>query len=182
MNQFENLNIKLKVINDQLIEYAENLEFKVISEFTLENCKSIIPWDNIEGNGIYYIEIKNHYHFNDFKSWVENFRNEWEDQIYKRRFVPNLQKNRIKAQQEKFDEWIPLYIGKSKNIRGRVWEHIFKDLSTNTFALKLNAREHAKKETFRLSIIQIPSENYDIIMPIIEKTLRKKLNPIVGRQ
>lgn len=75
-----------------------------------------------------------------------------------------------------------MYIGKSNNINGRVREHIHKRLDQHTFALKLNEREHAKKETFRLSIIQIPTENYNMIMPVVESTLRKKINPIIGRQ
>lgn len=182
MNSFETIKIKLNELNSELISYAENLEFEVKCEFTLENCNSKIIWEEIEGNGVYFIEIKNNFIFNDFKSWVENFRTEWEDPLYKTRFVSNLKKNRIKNQNDKFDEWIPLYIGKSKNIRGRVREHIYKKLTENTYALKLNEREHVKKETFRLSIIKIPSNNYNMIMPIIENTLRTKHNPIIGRQ
>lgn len=182
MNKFESINFKLKELNSELITYAENLEFQTVCDFTLETCTECIPWKEIEGEGVYFIEIKNQHHFPDFKSWVENFRIEWEDPLYKRKFVSNLKKNRIKSQNDKFEEWIPLYIGKSKNISGRVWEHIHKRLDQNTFALKLKAREHARKETFRLSVIQIPTENYNMIMPVIESTLRKKLNPIIGRQ
>lgn len=182
MSSFEMIKNKINELNSQLISYAENLEFEVKCEFILDNCSETIPWVEIEGNGVYFIEIKNNNNFPDFKSWVENFRLEWEDPLYKRRFVSNLKKNRIKNQNDKFEEWIPLYIGKSQNIRSRVWEHIYKRLDQNTFALKLNEREHAKKETFRLSVIQLPTENYNMIMPVIESTLRKKLNPIIGRQ
>ncbi|NWL03681.1 hypothetical protein DM790_22920 [Flavobacterium collinsii] len=182
MNQFEEIKSKIKEINAELVNYASTLEFNKICDFTLDNCTERIPWEDMKGHGVYFIEIKNQNHFSDFKSWVENFRLEWEDPLYKRRFVSNLKKNRIKNQNDKFEEWIPLYIGKSQNIKSRVWEHIYKKLDQNTFALKLNAREHAKKETFRLSIIKLPSNNYNIIMPVIESTLRKKLNPIIGRQ
>jgi len=182
MSQFEEINSKIKDLNTQLVDYATKLEFESKCEFTLENCNTSVPWDEIKGKGVYLIEIRNNKNFNDFKTWVENFRLEWENPLYKRRFVPNLKKIRIKNQDGKFDEWIPLYIGKSNNISGRVLEHIHKRLDQNTFALKLNAREHAKKETFRLSIIQIPTENYNMIMPVIESTLRKKINPILGRQ
>jgi len=182
MTQFEIINSKIKVLTNEIEEYARGLEFVPKCEFTLENCNISIPWNDIKGKGVYFIEIKNNGNFNDFNSWVENFRIEWEALIYKDKFVSNLKKKRIIGQGTKFDEWIPLYIGKSNNISGRVWEHIHKRLDQKTFALKLNAREHAKKETFRLSVIQIPTDNYNMIMPVIENTLRKKLNPIIGKQ
>jgi hypothetical protein len=182
MNQFEEISSKINQLNNELKEYAKSLEFEPKCEFTLENCDELIPWNEIKGKGVYFIEIKNNKNFDDFKTWVENFRLEWENPAYKRKFVPNLKKKRIKKQDGEFGDWIPLYIGKSNNISGRVKEHIHKELDKHTFALKLNAREHAKKETFRLSVIQIPTENYNIIMPIIENALRGKLNPIIGRQ
>ncbi len=77
---------------------------------------------------------------------------------------------------------VPLYIGKSKKISGRVHQHIYSAIEKTTFALKLNAREHAKKELFRLSIIPIPYENYNWIVPVVENTLRNQLNPIIGKQ
>jgi hypothetical protein len=182
MTKFEIINSKIKELNDELVNYASALEFETKCEFTLGNCETSIPWNEIKGKGVYLIEIKNNKNFNNFKSWVENFRIEWEDPLYKSKFVSNLKKNRIRGQGEKFDEWIPLYIGKSSNISGRVREHIYKKLTQNTYALKLNEREHARKETFKLSIIRIETENYNMIMPVIENTLRKKLNPIIGRQ
>jgi len=79
-------------------------------------------------------------------------------------------------------DWIPLYIGKSKRIEGRVHEHIFKELHKTTFALKLNARDNLKDETFRLSTIKYNAIHYNIIMPIIESQQRNKINPLIGRQ
>lgn len=65
---------------------------------------------------------------------------------------------------------------------GRVKEHIFKELGKNTFALKLMERTNLKNETFRLSTIKLEVENYDWIVPVIENSLRNRINPIIGRQ
>ena len=75
-----------------------------------------------------------------------------------------------------------MYIGKSKKISSRIHQHIYKEIEKTTFALKLNAREHTKKEIFKLSVIKIPSENYDWIVPTLERSLRDKINPIIGKQ
>ena len=172
---------KLKEINSELIEYANLLEFEKICEFDMQNCHSEIPWKELEYSGIYFIEIKNDLKFSDFTSWVTNFREEWEDSKYKTHFVSNLRKKRINTHKE-LNEWIPIYIGKSKKISGRIHEHIYKELGKPTFALKINARENIKKEKFRLSVIKVSTENYDWVLPLFEKTLRNKINPIIGRQ
>jgi len=57
-------------------------------------------------------------------------------------FVPNPKKQRIKVHldQGELKEWMPLYIGKSKHINRRLWEHVYLPLAKKTFALKLNER------------------------------------------
>tara|TARA_R110002051_G_scaffold321505_1_gene409360 strand:- start:308 stop:553 length:246 start_codon:yes stop_codon:yes gene_type:complete len=79
-------------------------------------------------------------------------------------------------------EWIPIYIGKSKRIEGRIHEHIFKELHKTTFALKLNARENMENEKFRLKTIKCEIENYNMIVPAIEAQLRNRINPLIGKQ
>lgn len=179
-NTLEEISGKLSEIHSDLESYCSTLNFEEICEFTMDNCDTI-PWATLETKGIYLIEIKNNSSFTDFPSWVDQFRIEWEDEMYKRRFVPNLKMKRIKEHKE-LHEWVPLYIGKSKKISGRVHQHIYSAIEKTTFALKLNAREHAKKELFRLSIIPIPYENYNWIVPVVENTLRNQLNPIIGKQ
>ena len=75
-----------------------------------------------------------------------------------------------------------IYIGKSKNISKRVYEHIFLELNKKTFAMKLFARENLIDEIFRLSAIRIEIKNYDAIIPIVESELRNRFNPLIGRQ
>ncbi len=181
MDKLETINVKLKELKSELISLANLIDFDPICEFNLENCAITIPWKDIMFSGIYLIEIKNDLKYNDFTSWVNNFRDEWEDPKYKKHFVSNLRKVRISKHSE-LKEWIPIYIGKSKQIGGRIYQHIYKELGKPTFALKLNERENMKKNTFRFSAIKVPHENYDWVMPVFEKTLRNKINPIIGRQ
>lgn len=181
MNQLDRINIKLQELNNELVSYAESLEFEKICEFQLEDCGTIIPWNEIVFSGVYLIEIKNDFKHSDFSSWVDNFREKWEDLRYKPHFVSNLRKVRINKHSE-LNDWIPIYIGKSRQIGGRIHQHIYKELGKPTFALKLYARENMKEEVFRLSVIRVDSQNYDWVMPVFEKTLRNKINPIIGRQ
>lgn len=181
MTQLENINAKLQELNAELVSYANSLEFQKICEFNLENCGTTIPWNDIVYSGIYFIEIENDSKHDTFQAWIDNFREEWEHDDYKRHFVSNLRKVRINQHSE-LNEWIPMYIGKSKQIGGRINQHIYKELGKPTFALKLNSRTNMRNKVFRLSTIQISNENYDWVMPVIEKTLRNKFNPIIGRQ
>lgn len=181
MDQLSQINTKLQELNAELICYANGLEFQEICEFKLESCGTTIPWNYIVFSGIYFIEIRNDSDIETFPAWIDYFRAEWEHEDYKRHFVSNLRKVRINQHNE-LKEWIPMYIGKSKQIGGRIHQHIYKELGKPTFALKLNARQNMRDKTFRLSVIKVPHENYDWVMPVIEKTLRNKFNPIIGRQ
>lgn len=180
-NFLVDIETQLLEINKNLKEYAKNLEFIELCEFTLENCEKAIPWETLDCSGLYLIEIKNNTNHNTFEEWIAAFQILWEDKNYKYKFVPNIKKMRIRTHSELTD-YIPMYIGKSKKIKGRVYEHIFKDINKTTFALKLKARENIKHEAFRLSFLRIDTDNYDWIVPVIERTLRNKINPIIGKQ
>ncbi|MBU2019669.1 MAG: hypothetical protein KJ941_08485 [Bacteroidetes bacterium] len=166
---------------DTLEKLTKKVEFIEIAQFKLENAADKIPWNEIVHSGIYLIEIKNNKKFESYENWIENFKQEWEDERYLRKFTPNLKKMRINAHSELI-EWMPLYIGKSKNIGSRIHGHIYKELHKTTFALKLMARENLHKETFRISICKVAVRNYDAIVPRIEWQLRNKINPLIGKQ
>ena len=167
---------------DELRLEAKKINLNIVCEFKLDkhNIKEI-PWDSFHYPGIYLFEIKNNNRFNDFESWVAHFKEKWMNPKYVKCFTPNLTKKRVK-EHKTLNEWIPIYIGKSKSIEGRVHEHIFKELNKTTFALKLNSRDNLYDETFRLSTINIDLKNYNSLMQLIEWTLRNKINPILGRQ
>lgn len=176
---------QLVCIKQEIVNITKDLYFIEFCQFNLnEEVKEIFTlFDELRYSGVYLIEIKNNSEFSAFNDWIEFFLPIWlgENEIYKRKFTPNLKKKRIKAHNN-LGEWIPLYIGKSKNIRDRISGHIFSELDKTTFALKLLSRKNLYNNIFRLSTIRVQVKNYDIIMPIIESELRNKINPIIGRQ
>ena len=160
---------------------AMDLKFTQNFEFRLSNEIPKVQWDSIVYPGVYLIEMKNNGEFDSFKPWIENFTKQWEHEDFKRKFVPNIKKKRV-SQHTLIQEWIPIYIGKSKSIGKRFFEHLYLDLNRNTFALKLYSRPYFHNNYFRLSTIKIDVKSYDQIVPIIENTLRNKINPIIGKQ
>ena len=176
----EQLDTKLTTLNNQLTQIASELKFESVCEFNMENAKEI-PWEKIRSKGIYLVEIQNDSDHESFKDWVEEFQTEWEMKEYKMRFVPNLKKKRIKMHSE-LKEWMPIYLGKSRNIEKRIYEHIFIDLHRNTFALKLNSRENMHDKNFRLSVLKVETANYDWVVPKLERYFRDKINPLIGKQ
>jgi len=179
LNEVDAIITKSKLL---IKEAIADLSFQEICEFKL-NKQHIpeIPWGTLKYAGLYLLEIKNQGRFNTFSDWVEDFETRWADKKYVKSFTSNLKKKRIEKHTE-LNNWIPMYIGKSKMIEGRVHEHIFKELHKTTFALKLNARENLFNETFRLKTLKCDVENYSVIMPILESSFRDEINPIIGKQ
>ncbi|HUI58983.1 MAG TPA: hypothetical protein VLX90_02100, partial [Steroidobacteraceae bacterium] len=65
----------------------------------------------------------------------------------------------------------------------RVIEHIELPLNKPTWAMKLEARgRFFRANRFRLRTINLELTHYDMLMPVIERRLRDRLNPIVGKQ
>jgi hypothetical protein len=160
---------------------VDNMTFIKICQFQVKKDIQVIPWDELEYPGIYLIEVKNNDKFLTFAEWVKEFRGRWEDQKFIKKFTPNFKKKRIQAH-SKLYEWIPLYLGKSRNISKRIYDHIFKELDKPTYAMKLFARDNMRNEIFRIQAIQLKVKNYDTIIPKVEKQLRDALNPLIGRQ
>ncbi len=184
MKELKDIDTEITSQIESLSKIINHLQFNEKCQFNLNNQQEIIQnkiLTELKYPGIYLIEIKNDNEFNSFESWIENFKIKWHDEKYLKKFVPNVKEKRIFAHKE-LNDWIPIYIGKSKNIGGRVFEHIYKELEKTTFALKLLARENLYNETFRLSTICINVKNYDVIVPEIEKEMRNRINPILGKQ
>jgi hypothetical protein len=108
-----------------------------------------------------------------------DFENKWS--VFNGKFTPTIKKKRIAAHGQ-LEEWIPIYLGKSKKISDRIGGHLCLDMDKRTFALKLLSRTNLVGETFRLNIINLNTENYDIVAPIVESELRNRINPLIGRQ
>jgi hypothetical protein len=181
MQEIAQIDQALTVQLEKLKAITNSIEPIEIVRFTLEEAAEKIPWQEIVYPGIYLLEIKNQGKHNTFEEWVADFKAEWENEKYKRKFTPNLKKVRIRAHSE-LGQWIPLYIGKSKNIGSRIHGHIYKELHKTTFALKLMARDNLKNEIFRLKAYRVGVDNYDTIVPKIEWQLRNRINPLIGKQ
>lgn len=131
--------------------------------------------------GIYRIDVYTGGTATDVSAWIETFRSEWEQDDFKKKSTPNLKKKRI-LQHQQLPEWMPLYLGKSKNVGARVLDHINLELEKTTYALKLAARPGMVNRIFRLHTLELRVQNYDLIVPVLEAALRNRFNPLIGRQ
>lgn len=136
--------------------------------------------------GVYFIEVNTaNTSLQTVEQWINQFCIEWLDEQYIKQFVANPRKKRMKVhlQRDQLDDWMPLYIGKSKHIDRRLWEHVHLELSKKTFALKLKARPTMMSRDWRFSTINLSGvQNYDVLAPKIENAMRRKYHPIVGKQ
>ena len=170
------IDMSLTPILCKLKKNANDIDMPLICNTTQ---KDIIKKQNYQG--IYRIDISTQGTSISITDWIENFRRKWEHEDYKKKFTPNLKKKRI-ARHTVLLDWMPLYLGKSKNVGARVLEHIEIPLNKPTFALKLNARHEMKKYHFRLHAIRIDVTNYDLIAPVLEAALRDRFHPLIGKQ
>lgn len=177
----------ISAIVTKLDAFADgNLQKSFQEICTFRNNGSEIPFEDLNYTGIYMIEIKNNLGPKSFNSWLEQFKILWEAKPYHRRFTPRIINKRVWAQSqvEEHDEWIPMYLGVSRKISERISGHINLGLDSHTFALKLKARENLNNELFRLKTIEmcIVVNTYDWILPRMERVLRDRINPIIGKQ
>jgi len=154
-----------------------NLKFETHFEFKILDAQKNFIKEELNFQGIYLIEINNN--LLPFEKWVKKFKINWENKTFHNR--PRLRKKSIDNLKLK-DSWVPLYIGKSKKIGSRVFEHLFLGNKKSTYALKLSSKEFLKNEVIRIKTINIDVKNYDQIVPYIESELRNEINPIIGRQ
>ena len=113
---------------------------------------------------------------------IKNFANEWSKKNQNSFFSSSVIKKRLEAKVNFNEQWLPLYIGKSKDIDKRIKEHIHLSPNKNTYSMKLKHRTNLEGLEFRVSIIEINVENYDFIVPHIERILRDVYCPIIGKQ
>lgn len=166
--------------NKSLEKLIENSKPEFVCTFNvLEGLK--IDYKDLNYQGIYFIELKVNDRDFSYEEWIVDFKSKWEDVRFLKKFTPNTKKKRIKMHSE-VREWMPLYLGKSKNIGDRLNGHINQPLHKSTFALKLAARDNLGNPQYRVSTLKVPVSNYDLIAPQIEKSFRDRYNPLVGKQ
>lgn len=179
MEEIKSIDQTLKNQIVKLEEVAKKLQWKVVGEFRVNGDSAILSLDDLGYKGVYMIEVKNDTHPDDFGSWFQSFEGKWVK--YEKNRTPRLIKKRIRSSVKR-GAWIPLYLGKSSNIRSRIDGHLNLKLEQATYALKLNARENLSDYTFRLSTIRLDVDSYDAIMPVVESCLREREQPLIGRQ
>lgn len=177
----KNVDVQLSKIFELFNQVVNDIELDEICRLSDENTiKSKCNYP-----GIYLIEMLVSSQQKDIEEWIKEFKDAWEAADYKDKHTPSTKKKRI-SQHQQLKEWMPIYLGKSKNISNRVMAHLDQPLEKTMFALKLKARNNLPSlESFRLRALnleKLSKENYDLIVPRIEYCLREKLNPIVGKQ
>ncbi len=168
---------QLEQLNQEILslKFEENFTFELSENFD-SNLLSSISF-----MGVYLVEIQVDDLNLPITNWLSQFIEKWEHKDFKNNFVPNSRKGRV-AKHINNTEWIPLYLGKSKNISARIHEHIYKKMHIPSGGLKLLARQNIYGTKFRISTIPLNVKNYDLILPQVEKHFRESINPILGKQ
>ena len=155
---------------------AQELEFEPLGDLLQ------VDLDSIQFSGLYFFEVwSSPYGAATLDGWLSCFTEKWDQEEFKKSFVPSCQKGRM-ATHTAVHEWMPLYLGKSERLGKRVWEHIHLAADKRTFSLKLKARNLLEGNRYRLSVLRLDVANYPVLAPKIEAALRRKHLPLVGRQ
>lgn len=154
--------------------------------FTLsENFDSTIFSSQVKKKGVYLFELNldsNLLAGKKRNTKIKNFAEAWSKRRQDSFFSSSVIKKRL-SMYENFDkQWLPLYIGKNKDVYKRILEHINLSPAKNTYAMKLKHRSNLHGLQFRVSVIEIDVFNYDFIVPHIERILREKYHPLIGKQ
>jgi hypothetical protein len=183
MKSIKNIDKELTILLTQLENAGVKQKFKVFKSFKLTKSLNpkIFDTSELECEGIYLFEIYTGKKKAEIEEWKINFTKDWDVKRLKNMHVPTSKIKRLKEHQE-LKEWMPLYMGKSAKISARLKEHLTLTKKKTTFALKLLIRKEIHNQKFRLSYIRLDVDNYSTIAPLMESILRKKINPIVGKQ
>lgn len=131
--------------------------------------------------GLYRIDVSTVGHQGDLVQWLASFKADWECDSAKGGKGSALIKKRL-LQHKTLQEWMPVYVGKSRNVAERVASHIHLPFSSSTYGLKLKARPGLALRAFRLHAIELKVVNYDVLAPALESALRERFHPLIGRQ
>ena len=131
--------------------------------------------------GLYFIEVRvNLARHETVTEWATWFKDRWDNDRPRGHFTPGIKPGRV-TEHQRLVEWMPFYLGIRKTtVMERVMQHITLPANANTGGLKLASRKRVKLSDFRLSTIRLELQAYDSIMPIIERAMRRRLNPIAG--
>ncbi|MDM1518027.1 hypothetical protein HX089_16870 [Myroides odoratimimus] len=179
----------------QIDKYVKDLEGKIedINFDTLESIEFTLD-DNINVDSLFNTNVKKGVYLFELdmdslypnitqrKTKIKHFAKDWKKKKNDSFFSSSIIKSRQKLYEDFDEKWLPLYIGKCKNLNKRIKEHIELSPKKHTYAMKLKHRPSLLGARLRVSTIELNVKNYDFIVPHIERTLRDKYNPIVGKQ
>ncbi|CAG0964414.1 hypothetical protein FLAV_00881 [Flavobacteriales bacterium] len=182
----------LKTIQDSCNDYiGQNLEY-ILTELEqnktmLDNNFSEIKIDHIDKNSwgvyVFYINPK------EKISTYDDLNNLWQTDLNdKRLYSPSVIKSRFKALN--IGQSTCFYVGKSENLASRISQHIHQRTKYTTYGLKIS--EHNRlhsSNTFEYSYF-ITKENpacrfkdgMKCLLVTLERHLRDKLHPLIGKQ
>jgi len=183
INQLGKLHIQL--IETQNISSVVSQIKSNTKPITLENIS--LFEDLSTGKGLYVFFAK--FPFNNYEQLLE-FGCKWgvmQDKAAPAncpRFHKGNSKFKTSKKSLKTNEYIPLYLGKSENIKKRVLEHIDTGLDKTVYALKLKARSDILTDIqFKLGYLEFEiKDNSYFCVELLEKEVRKVFRPIVGKQ
>lgn len=169
---------------ERLALLAETLVFTEVALFKLNELMGAVPEEKHHYPGIYLFEIRADFSAKNCDEWLDEFTAIWLNAQEPLAWVPGIKQVRIKAHKKDgaLSEWVPLYIGKSRNVGKRISEHILKEREKTTFAMKLKIRKVLHGQSFRVKALRLDIDNYDVIAPHLESFFREKWHPIVGKQ
>ena len=113
---------------------------------------------------------------------IINFANDWTKKNKNSFYSSTIIKKRLKLREGFDNQWLPLYIGKSKDLYRRIKEHIDLSPEKSTYAMKLKHRKNLEGVEFRFTTLEFDVTNYDFIIPYVERSLREEYYPLVGKQ
>ena len=165
----------------------QNLEFILVqlekNKISLDNLFSENPIVDIDENscGVYVFYIKP----NEKIDTYESLKDFWESNKLR---SPKVIKSRFKSL--KIGESTCFYVGKSENLPHRIKQHINQQTNESTYGLKLSEHDRINSvSTFEYSFFKVCAkpndENKDglkCLLVTLEKCLREKLEPLIGKQ
>ena len=176
-NYIERIKNDLKNIT---FEVEKSISFTISGEL---DCKEL--FDYSKQKGIYLFELNlDSPNLTGKKraTRIKNFAEAWSQKKNDSFFSSSVIKKRLQLRSDYDEQWLPLYIGKNKDIYGRIKEHIDLCPTKNTYAMKLRHRTNLHGLEFRVTTIEIDVLNYDFIVPHIERSLREIYHPLIGKQ
>ena len=191
MNNLEfitEFDVKISSFIEEISNNIKNISFKqeqAISFVVSNDLDSKSLFSNYKKQGVYLFELNldsPNLVGTKRETKIKNFAADWSKKKNDSFFSSSVIKKRLELRANFNEQWLPLYIGKNKDVYKRIVEHIDLSSTKNTYAMKLKDRINLHGSEFRVSIIEIDVKNYDFIVPYIERSLREVYNPLIGKQ